>query len=560
MQFTRGEQTFTLIFNGEIYNYLDLKKELEDRGHHFQSNSDTEVLLASYAEWGVECLSRLNGMFAFALYDESNQKILLARDRAGEKPLFYIKRENELLFASELKALLKNPQLPRKVDLQALDCFLMIGYVPGNQCILEGYQKLPAGHALEFDLSKNSIRTWAYWQLPEPQLETSWSDTDLLDELESLLEDSVRRQLIADVPVGVLLSGGVDSSLVTAMATRASNDVQTFSVGFPGHGSFDETPHARLIANHFGTKHTELMAEPVTVDVIELLARQYDEPMVDTSMIPTYLVTKLIREHCTVALGGDGGDELFGGYGHHQNLLKMQTKTAAVPVGLRRLFSIAAQSVLPVGFKGRNYLTSLDMNLSKDLPLIRMHFDHKTRRSLLQHVGPMATPSTSSETIKSYIQANTDIVDRAARFDFKSYLSDQALVKVDRASMLNSLEVRAPLLDYRIIEFAFSKVPSDLKTTLSGRKILLKKLTERILPPEFDRQRKQGFSIPLSDWFTSGPFRSYFLDVLTQKECVFDQKTIGKLIKEQDRGYGNGERLFALMQFEIWRNTYQINV
>lgn len=559
MQLSRDEKTYSLIFNGEIYNFPELRKELEHLGHRFHSKSDTEILLASYAEWGANCLDRLHGMFAFALYDASRRTLLLARDRAGEKPLFYIHTGESLFFASELKALLENPALPRQLNFSSLDLYLMMGYVPGNRCILEGYQKLEAGHALEFNLSKNSVRSWAYWQLPEWDAKANQaSESHLLDELESLLEESVRRQLVADVPVGILLSGGVDSSLVTAMAARCSNEIQTFSVGFPGHGAFDETAHARQIATHFGTKHTELIAEPATVDVIELLVRQVDEPMVDTSMIPTYLVTKLIREHCTVALGGDGGDELFGGYGHHQNLLKLQSNQRFIPPGFRGLLSLTADHVLPIGFKGRMYLTSLQSHLSRELPLIRTHYTAKVRKQLLKE-GYELEPK-AEQALSSYLTKNTDLVDRATRFDFKSYLTDQALVKVDRASMVNSLEVRAPMLDHRIIEFAFSKVPPSLKTTLTGRKILLKKLTERVLPPEFDRKRKQGFSVPLSDWIKTGAFRTLFMDVLLDKESLFDPKMIHKLFAEQSRGYSNGERLFALVQFELWRKTYHIQL
>lgn len=559
MHLSRGEKTYSLIFNGEIYNFATLKKELESKGHFFHSQSDTEVLLASYAEWGTDFLSRLQGMFAFALYDASRNTLLLARDRAGEKPLFYIQTDRALIFASELKALFTHPGLPKKMDPAALDCYLMMGYVPGSHCILKGYHKLPAGHALEYDVSNHSLRSWAYWQLPEADPDASpIPEADLLDELEELLEHSVRQQLVADVPVGILLSGGVDSSLVTAMASRCSRDVQTFSVGFPGHGKFDETPHARLVAEHFGTRHTELIAEPATVDLIELLARQFDEPMVDTSMIPTYLVTKLIREHCTVALGGDGGDELFGGYGHHQNLLNMEATLRSFPSFLRKGFSTAANHLLPIGFKGRAYLTSMHRDLSADLPLIRTHYEARARRRLLKSFPSWETVAEAA--IRPLICSHTDLVDRATRFDFLSYLPDQALVKVDRASMLNSLEVRAPMLDHRLIEFAFTKVPSTLKTTPDGRKILLKKLTERVLPAKFDRQRKQGFSIPLSNWFQAGSFRDLFTDVLFQNDCTFDKNMIQQLFKEQDRGYANGERLFALVQFELWRRAYTIHI
>jgi len=251
----------TIVFNGEIYNFTELREELAAKGHAFRSHSDTEVILAAYREWSMDCLSRLNGMFAFALYDEQRQIIFLARDRAGEKPLFYLHANGTLRFASELKGLMADATLPRRVDPDALDCYLAMGYVPGERCILQGFNKLPPANALSFDLRTGSSRTWRYWQLPDLDPAAGQKQVDetaLLDELESLLEDAVRRQLVADVPVGVLLSGGVDSSLVAAMAVRASTKVKTFTIRFPGHDMFDETEHARLIAQHFDTDHVEL--------------------------------------------------------------------------------------------------------------------------------------------------------------------------------------------------------------------------------------------------------------------------------------------------------------
>lgn len=326
-----------IVFNGEIYNHRELRAELEGKGHRFRSRTDTEVILYAYREWGSECLPRLNGMFAFGLYDMRSGSLILARDRAGEKPLFYHLADGTLRFGSELKALLADPALPRSIDPEALDCYLATGYVPGERCILRGYRKLPPAYALLFDVRRGSARMWRYWQLPDllPDAQTT-DEAAALEELEHLLEDAVRRQLVADVPVGVLLSGGVDSSLVTAMAVRSDARVKTFTIRFPGHGKLDETEHARLIARHFGTEHTELAAEPTTANLIPKLARQFDEPMVDSSMIPTFMVAQLVRQHCTVALGGDGGDELFGGYQHYSRLLWMQKHLGWLPPRLKQ--------------------------------------------------------------------------------------------------------------------------------------------------------------------------------------------------------------------------------
>ena len=554
------QRGLTIVFNGEIYNFREIRIELERHGYCFKSSSDTEVLLAAYEVWGEDCLSRLNGMFAFALHDARRQTVFLARDRAGEKPLFYHLDKGTLHFASELKALMADTSLPRRINPDSLDCYLAMGYVPGERCILEGYNKLPPAHACMFDLSSGKANIWRYWQVPDLTVDaaTVWADElSLVDELERLLEDSVRRQLVADVPVGVLLSGGVDSSLITAMAVRSSSRIKTFTIGFPGHGSMDETEHARLIARHFGTEHIELVAQPTNADLMPRLAAQFDEPMVDSSMIPTFLVSQLVREHCTVALGGDGGDELFGGYGHYSRLLWMQERLGRIPLPLRKAISFGAEK-LPVGLKGRNWLQGLGVDFQQGLPLIASYFDATNRRQLMaKYVGwELVAESIYNDRIPSH----RDLLQRATRMDFQDYLAEDILAKVDRASMLSSLEIRAPLLDYRLIEFAFGKVPSHLKSTSQDKKILLKRLTAKVLPPEFDRQRKQGFSIPLAEWLKEGPFLRLFQEVLLGEGCIFDRRAVSALLKGQARGYNNGERLFALVLFELWRREYSITI
>jgi asparagine synthase (glutamine-hydrolysing) len=551
-----------IVFNGEIYNFAELRAELTAKGHCFRSQSDTEVILAAYREWGTDCLSRLNGMFAFALYDSRKRQVFMARDRAGEKPLFYGWANGVLRFASEIKALLADPALPRCVDREALDCYLAMGFVPGRSCLLRNIEKLPPAHALVFGLDTGQLRLWRYWELPEMDtvVENGKADeTALLHELEALLEDSVRRQLVADVPVGVLLSGGVDSSLVTAMAVRAAPNVKTFTIRFPGHRQHDETEHARLIARHFGTEHVELEAAESTVDLLPLLARQFDEPIVDSSMIPTYMVSRLVRGHCTVALGGDGGDELFGGYEHYSRLLWMRQRLGHVPRCLRLPVAKAAEAWLPVGFKGRNWLQGLGADWASSLPLIACYYDRSVRRRLMVGNGPWELVAESVRERR--IPQEADLLQRATRMDFESYLAEDILVKVDRASMLNSLEVRAPLLDYRLVEFAFGKVPARLKATAESRKVLLKRLATRVLPPAFDLQRKQGFSVPLASWLRSGPWQTFFHDVLLGSgDTPFSRKEMRRLLDGQARGRANSERLFALVLFELWRKEYRITM
>ena len=556
MQGERGNSH--IVFNGEIYNFPELRARLKGLGHKFRSHSDTEVILAAYREWGTECVGHLNGMFAFAIYDAERKQLLLARDRAGEKPMYYAEVNGTIRFASELKSLLAQGEIPRRIDPESLDCYLAMGFVPGGRCILAGVKKLPPGHALTFKLDSGETRLWAYWSLPPAShSNVAVDEVELLERLESLLQDSVARQLVADVPVGVMLSGGVDSSLITAMAARARPRVKTFTVRFPGHGTYDETEHARLIARHFGTEHTELEGSATSVDLLPLLARQFDEPIVDSSMIPTYLVSKLIREHCTVALGGDGGDELFGGYMHYSRLLWLQEKFSWIPLPIRSALAWSAERTLPVGFKGRNWMQAVGADLRKGVPPIATYYDRTTRKKLMGDSWKLVAERIRLERIPQ----STDLLDRATRMDFANYLTEDILVKVDRASMLSSLETRAPFLDYRLIEFAFGSVPSRLKATSSNRKILLKKLAGRILPSGFDAQRKQGFSIPLASWLESGPWQEFFREVLLDSpNTVFDRKTVVSILDGQARGRANGERLFSLVMFELWRRNYGLSL
>jgi asparagine synthase (glutamine-hydrolysing) len=552
-----------ITFNGEIYNYLDLRCELAAHGHRFCTASDTEVVLGAYRTWGVDCLLHLNGMFAFGLYDSAARRLFLARDRAGEKPLFYWHTPGRLVFASELKALMADPTFPRRLNLEALDYYLAYGYVPGEMCILQGVRKLAQGQAMTYDLETDALRVWYYWRLLEPPSQVDVSADDLTAELEALLEDSVRRQLVADVPVGIMLSGGIDSSLVTAMAARVSSKpVKTFTISFPGHEAYDEGPYARLVAEYFGTQHTEMVAEPATVELLPELARQYDEPIADSSMVPMYLVARLIRQHATVALGGDGGDELFGGYLHYVWLQRHERARRALPDFLRRWIGLAAARVLPVGLRGRNHLIGFSADLSYSIAHVNIYFDHCSRRRLLAPVADYkAWPTAAPEAYRAGLCVpEYTLVRQATEADFRTTMGDNYLVKVDRASMLNALEVRAPWLDYRIIEFAFGRVPDTLRVMETERKILPRRLAQRLLPPALDLRRKQGFSLPLMRWF-KGAWGAYVESVLREADPqLFDQRMIQSLITGQHRGYANTARLFALTMFELWRREYRVAV
>lgn len=552
-------ETLCLVFNGEIYNFLDLRKELEGKGYAFRSRTDTEVVLAAYRAWGPRCVERFNGIFAFALYDSESQRLFLARDRAGEKPLFYTHSNGEFRFASELKALFADLSFPRVLDLESLGCYLAFGFVPGERCLLRGVRKLPPAYSLLYELKTDEIYLQRYWDLP-PLPEVNHVEVEaLVNELEWLLEDAVRQQLVADVPVGILLSGGVDSSIVTALAARACPRVKTFTVRFPGYHRHDETEHARLVADHFGTDHLELDATEVSPDLLVALARQYDEPIVDSSMVPTSLVCELVRRQCTVALGGDGGDELFGGYNHYNRLLRIKQAVGWLPLAVRAWAAHMAGVMLPAGFRGRNYLQAAGQDLRRQVPLVASYFDRHARMRLLP--SRLYEATCQAERIWEHnVWPTGDLLERATRTDFRLYLAEDILVKVDRASMLHSLEIRAPFLDYRVIEFAFGKVPSCLKATSAARKILTKRLAARLLPREFDLERKQGFSIPLDTWLQNGAWRQTFEEVLlSNQDGIFDHRFVNSLLDGQTKGRSNGERLFALVLFELWRREYKVS-
>ena len=551
----KGE--LTIIFNGEIYYFMELRRELEGHGHSFHTASDTEVILAAYREWGEDCITHLRGMFSLAIHDAKRRRLLLARDRAGEKPMFYWHGNGVLVFGSELKSLMAYPDFPRRLDLQSLNRYLAFSYIPGEHCILDGVKKLPAAHTALYDIDSDSLTVRPYWRLPEPVRNVTASDDELVEEMHELLRDSVKHQMISDVPVGIMLSGGVDSSLVTAVAAEVSSSpVHTFNISMPDSAALDESPFARLVAKHFGTNHTEFAAEAATVDLLPALARQYDEPMGDSSMVPTYLVSKLIRQQATVALGGDGGDELFGGYHTYEWVRRQALVRRLVPAPLRTTVSNAAK-LIPLGVRGRNYLIGTAQDIDWSMAHATLYFDQPARRALLAPSGFVADETPEHD--RALFAYGCSAEQRAMAMDFRTYLPDDILVKVDRASMLTSLEVRAPFLDPKIIEFAFGRVPDHLRAGHGQRKVLLKKLAKRILPAELDITRKQGFSIPLDRWFR-GPWGTYMSDVLRQADPkLFDPRAIESLLASQERRMGNANRIFALTVFELWRREYAVS-
>lgn len=552
-----------IVFNGEIYNHTDLRRELRSLGYKFRSSSDTEVLVNGYLHWGEQLVERLIGMFAFAIYDSERHKVFLARDRAGEKPLFYRHEPGSLWFASELKALFKDPATPRKLHSSAVHHYLAFGTTPTDHSMITGIRKLPPAHCLSFDISSGTAKRWQYWHLPQLDPEACGKENRieaLSEEFESLFEDAVKRQLVADVPVGVLLSGGVDSSLVTALAARHSADVRTYCLSQPGAPERDETAHARLIAEYFGTRHTELVVDDPDPGIIDKLAWQYDDPIADSSMIPTYLISEAVRKHCTVAVGGDAGDELFGGYKRYNHELRMQQRMgwlSGIPIDgianvLRRL--------VPIGARGSGHLRQLSAGFSLGGFPPTYLFIPDERKCSPKSAGGQ-TRTVEADRAKRLNKFQTPGLDAMLRADFSSYLPDDLLVKVDRASMLVSLEVRSPLLDHRVVEFAFSRVPDLLKANRNERKIFLKHMAKRLLPPEFDQRRKQGFSVPVRQWLRNPVWQEYFASVLFDRPCdLVDSSQVDRIWKAAKSGRNVSPQLFALVMLQRWRQIYGVSV
>ncbi len=550
-----------VVFNGEIYNHEQLRAELSARGVHFVGRSDTEVLLAAYDAWGEDCVTRLRGMFAFAIFDQARRTLFMARDRAGEKPLFWALHRGGLVFASELKALLFDPQFPRRLSRTALAQYLSFGYVPGEHCILEGVHKLRAAHCLSWSLGGGTPRIWRYWDLPAAVPESGTAERETLtDELEQLLGAAVGEQLIADVPLAVLLSGGVDSSLVTAIAARTSrHKVRTFTVTLPDDPQLNEARFARAVADYLGTEHVELPLDHSSVDLLQVLARQYDEPVADSSMIPTYLLARTVSRHCKVVLGGDGGDELFGGYLAYQSLLRRAHLRRYLPGAARALLANLARLALPAGTRGRNSLMALEGSAADGIAQVALWTDHADFRKvspLLSGPRPEATPKSWR---RAQVEAARGLPGAAMAADFRSYLPEDILVKVDRASMLCSLEVRAPFLDQRVIEFAFGKVPNSLRATPRERKILLKTLARRLLPPTLDIDRKQGFTIPMARWLTPAVINAWMDECREEIRAVLAPSEVRRLT--QRRGSVAVEHgLFGTIMLTSWMHQYRIAV
>jgi len=552
--------TVSIVFNGEIYNFHELRSELEKRGHNFKTNSDTEAIVHAYEEYGTDCANHLRGMFAFAIWDEKTRGLYIARDRVGKKPLYYtLARGTTLVFGSEIKSILEHPDVTREISLEALDAYFTLGYVPDPLTIFRGIYKLPPGHYLT--LANGDLHTREYWDFNfEPG--ESRKPEDYMDELRALLDESVRLRLISDVPLGAFLSGGIDSSTVVAlMAQHMNQPVKTFSIGFH-EDSYNELKYARLTAKKLGTDHHEFFVTPQICDVINDLVWHFDEPFADPSAIPTYMVSKLARDHVTVALSGDGGDELFAGYTHYV-VQENRRAFSALPKALRAGVMRPLSYRLPYGAWGRNYLHNISLDpIDRYLDSLS-YFTQLTKRSLYtsdfqRSLGATDYVTRSFREYASRVKTNEPL-DQLLYIDGKTYLPGDILTKVDRVSMATSLEVRVPLLDHKLIEFV-TKVPASLKLAGTETKQLLKRVARELIPSEILDRPKQGFGIPLEEWINR-QLRDQIREILneprTRQRGYVNYDYVDLILDEHYKNRRDHSfPLWSLLIFELWHRQY----
>ncbi|MFQ6038008.1 MAG: asparagine synthase (glutamine-hydrolyzing) [Candidatus Aminicenantales bacterium] len=563
--------TIWVAHNGEVYNFPQLREELASRGHRFRTRTDTETLVHAYEEWGEAFVHRLRGMFAFALWDAGKERLILVRDRIGIKPLYYtLLKDRTLVFGSEMKALLAYPRVPRVLDPRALDLYLTLEYIPAPHSIFKNIFKLPAASLLEYH--RGAVKVKTYWEVPhsEPELKEGKNHRleDVKEELYERIKEAIRLRLISDVPLGAFLSGGIDSSCIVGMMRELGvSPLRTFSVGFED-SSYDELTHARRIAEKFQTEHQEFILHPKALDLTDRIIRHIDEPFGDFSVFPTYLVSKMARNHVKVILSGDGGDEVFGGYEHYQ-----AQKLARFPVTLlgQRVLSPVVCALPPspkkkgLWNKIQRFCQGLDYPAENRHLRWMMFLSARDKGALytedfqkmldggavLPDVPPFRDVFEEAEAF--------DTVNRELCIDLRTYLADDILVKVDRMSMAVSLETRVPLLDHGLVEFVYS-LPGTWKLKGLKTKWIFKKTMERLLPKENIYRSKEGFSIPIKHWLRTD-LKDLMLETLSPKRIredgIFRYEAVQRMIRAHLEARKNfSHQLWALLVYEIWKDRY----
>ncbi|HQY12524.1 MAG TPA: asparagine synthase (glutamine-hydrolyzing) [Ferruginibacter sp.] len=573
----RQPQTFRhlhITFNGEIYNYSEIKKELEQKGHEFHSHSDTEVILHAYDEWGSSALQKFIGMFAFVIYDEKQQQLFACRDRAGVKPFFYYHKDGLFLFASELKAMLQHPAFVKEINKDAAAAFMQYGYVPTPHCIYKHTFKLKPGHFLTMDLTSQNIRTQQYWNVYDaynkPLLDIPFAEA--LAETEKVLSKAFEYRMVSDVPVGVFLSGGYDSSCVTALLQKNHTEkIKTFTIGVPDDG-LNEAPYAKEIAAHLGTDHTEYYCtHKEAIEIVPQLPFFYDEPFADSSAIPTSLVSKIAREKVTVALSADAGDEIFAGYNRYDYILKYGKKLQNIP-GIMRKSAAAVMDMVPAGaipLLNKQYL------FHSRYEKVKTFLKNPSEKNLLKNITQHMTEGTVNSLFKQPVRVlpsafdsdeldaeNYSMLSYMMAVDYQTYLLDDILQKVDRATMSVSLEGREPFLDQHVIEWA-ARLPLYYKYNKGNKKFIIKEIVHKYIPKEMMDRPKMGFGIPIAGWLESElkPFVDRYLDeAFILKQDIFNNDEVQRIRKAFYNGKKErAEKIWFLLMFQMWYDKWMNN-
>lgn len=560
---TNRDKSKWIVFNGEIYNFQELRIDLEKRGYEFKTNSDTEAIIHLYDEYGADCVSHLRGMFVFAIWDEKEKSLFIARDRVGKKPLLYSHQPNgDLIFGSEFTALLAHPQISREVDYEAIDAYLSYLCVPAPMTAFKQIRKLEPAHYLIW--KNGEIETKRYW-LPNFTNKIKISEEEAIEETTRILRESTRLRMISEVPLGAFLSGGVDSSVVVAlMAQESSQPVKTFSIGFEEQ-DFSELKYAKIVADHVGAEYHEFIVKPDALEVLPKLVEHYGEPYADSSAIPTYYVSKETRKYVTVALNGDGGDESFAGYERYA-AMRLSEKYHKIPHALRKVFVESAINLIPTSEIKRSRARDLKRFVkAASLPKVERYFrwvsaiDRQTKNELYtkDFVAQFDSSVNASNFLDQWFaKANgSGILDATLLTDQMTYLPNDLLVKVDIASMANSLEARSPFLDHKVIEFAAS-LPESLKMKRMETKSLLKKVAARLVPREVIYRRKMGFGVPVGNWFRTN-MKDFVCGVLLSEKSFSRGIIRPEMMKKYVEEHINSERdythqIWTLLMLELW--------
>jgi len=546
-----------ITYNGEVYNFEEIKDELSSEGYNFISHSDTEVILKAYHKWGVKCVDKFRGMFAFTIYDESKNKLIILRDRVGVKPLYYYRNNDIFLFSSELKAFYPSKNFIKEIDTNSLSMYLQFGYIQAPHTIFKNCFKLLPGHYIEYDLTTKKYKEIKYWDLKE-HFEPKFQDNekDLINDLEDILTEAFKLRMVSDVPVGTFLSGGIDSTLVTAILQKHSKTpIKTFTIGFTDE-SYNEAPYAKKIADYLKTEHTEYYCTPKDVmDIIKEMSKIYDEPFGDSSALPTTLVSKIAKEKVSVVLSGDGGDELFGGYSSYNLFQKRFDKINKIP---KKRFIKKLIDFIPDPIDSLNKIN--ENKYTKYLKLKNV-LEYEDISNMFKLSNSVFTKDEISKLIGNYKYCedsqilNISDKEKMMLSDFKGYLADDILVKVDRASMSVSLESREPLLDNKIIEFS-TKIPKKYKDD----KYLLKKILEKYLPLELFERKKSGFGIPINDWLRSDLkylLEEYLSEEKLSKHHLFNKNHVSRLLNSFLNKKNDDRKIWTILMFQIW---YEENI